>query len=143
MADPLEPIDARLKTSLDPAELFYQRGELNRQNPDPPYSLIQPISQPEDPNAYDAVLVFGLNVWAPLWRLMEVMAELEWLDGHQVGSHEDYQNLRYTRAGRTWAAEPDLKMPDGVTEVWNLSDTYRVQFADFSYHAQEGGGAVR
>ncbi len=142
MPDPIEPIVTPLGTSLNPAPLFTQRGELERQNPQPPYALLQPISQPEDPNAFDAVLVFGLTVWAPLWQLFEVMAEIEWLDGHQEGDHAPYQNLRYTRAGRTYSAEPDLKMPDGVTEVWNLSDTYRCQYADFTFQAQ-GGGVVR
>lgn len=142
MPDPIEPVLSPLRTSLDPGALYTQRATLEKENPSPDYALLLPISQPQDPNAFDAVLVFGLNVWAPLWRLFEIMAEIEWLDGHQVGKHAPYQNLRYTRAGRTYSAEPDLKMPDGVTEVWNLSDTYRCQYADFTFQAQ-GGGVVR
>lgn len=86
------------------------------------------MSQPEDPNHFDAVLVFGLDVWAPLWRLSEIAESLEWLDDHRIGVHGNIQNIRYRMQGATIFKEPEVLMPDGVTELWHLSRTYRATY---------------
>ncbi len=120
-----------VRTTLGTIPLYTQQSRLNREKPAPPYALVQPISQPADPNAFDAVLVFGLDIWAPLWRLSEIASSLEWLDGHDVGIHGAVQNLRYARQGRTMFREPETLMPDGVTELWHLSDSVRCTYAHF------------
>lgn len=111
--------------------LYSQQSKLNRENPAPPYALIQPISDPEKPNRFDGVLVFGLDVWAPLWKLSEFSVALEWLDTHYIGSHGALKNLRYSKQGGTMFKEPEVLMPDGVTELWHLSRSYRARFAYF------------
>ncbi len=122
-----------IRETFGPADLYTQRRRLNAEKPDPPYGLLEPISEPADPNAFDSVLVFGLEYWNTEWEVLRMADELEWLKRHHVGSLAGgvAQNVRYRRQGRVIAAEPEITMPDGVTEVWHLSDSYRVQFANF------------
>lgn len=133
MLKPLQLILPDLRASLGGAPLYTSASQLNRTNPPPPYCLMLPVSQPSDPNAFDAVLVASLNVWGSLWQVSEIADKLEWLDGHYIGSveGESIQNIRYTRQSRTMGAEPEGYMSDGATELWNLSEVLRVQYAHF------------
>lgn len=123
-----------IRSTLDPAPLYTQRRQLNAERPDPPYGLLLVISQPADPNVFDSVLLFGLEYWDTEWGVLAMADELEWLNEHHIFSVANgaAQNVRYRRQGRVMTPEPEITMPDGTTEVWHLSDSYRVQFANFA-----------
>lgn len=132
MLAPLQAVTPDIRAALGDVPLYLSASRLNRDDPDPSYALLVPISQPQDPNQFDAVLIAGLNVWGPLWRVSGIAESLEWLDGHHVGVYENLQNIRYARQGRTMFKEPETSMPDGATELWNLSETYRIIYAHFA-----------
>lgn len=135
MLAPLQAVIGDIRTSLGMVPLYTQRAKLNGDNPAPPYALLLPVSTPADPDRYDGVLVAGLNVWGSLGQVSDIAASLDWLDGYQIGVYGSIQNIRYTKQSGPISIEPEVMMPDGKTEMWNWSPTYRCAFAHFP-----GGG---
>jgi hypothetical protein len=109
-------------------------AKLKRQSPDLPYALLLPVSEPADPNIFDSAAIFGLNVWGPYPTVSGIRHSLQWLRRYEVGRYGDAQNIRYRLWTRSFDPAPDHLMPDGATQVWNLSTTYRAQY----FHASVG-----
>lgn len=132
MLTPLAAIIPDIRTALGDTPLYTQKSRLNREAPPPPYVLLLPISQPADPDAFDSVLVAGLDIWGPLWRVSEIADSLSWLEDRYEGRHEDAGKIRYSFQGQTWTQEPEATMPDGVTELWHLSATLRIRYVNLT-----------
>lgn len=135
MDDVLNAVLADIRESLGSVPLYTDQARMNRDNPAPPFALLVPVSEPADPSSRyspESAAVFGLNVWGPQWRVLQIRRSLEWLRRHEIGSYGTSQNLRYGLWTRSFDREQDWLMPDGITEVWNLSSTYRCRFANFA-----------
>ena len=147
MNDVINAVLEKLELSLTAhgIPLYFDRASLNRAREaggdvlDPPYALLLPVTEPADrPNRYRSAsaAIFGTNVWGAQWQVLRARESLEWLRRYEVGSHGSAINLRYRLWTRSFT-EQDALMPDGVTPVWMLSDTWRCQYENLAPYKAE------